>query len=465
MGNRSSTAKTSFAGGATLSPESHLRLGITRQGLLELMKKELDFEGPERFNMHDDRKKIIPPERYERPGDLYYIEQDLQEESYNAVRHNKTMRGKFHTGYDFAQMVREWLKGHGHERSSVCEVLLREGSPHVKAATVFYSHVQRFPMRHVLKWMYISEEDGRVPRDSVYWFDFLTLRQCQPDFDLAQIRLVIEAIGRTLVELQPDGHVLPFSQRLFCLYELYCTVNADKTIAFACTCNIEEIILAYNPINSAAADARFQNDKETIREAISKIGFTAFNEKITASLKKQAQQRGRGGDLNFYAKREKQRFLRERVLREKRNGASLEEAGQEGKTFRETFHVSCSSARFEPDANFFGIVVWSPTPQMAKSIKPGYIHIKKTAGENDMEEKIGMARDLVKLAPEQIAWEGGIIDGFSIMGSDADGAIKLTPVVGNAHGKDESKIEAEAPRLVQQVIEKWKTSCQVSFNM
>merc|ERR1712232_876149 len=50
------------------------------------------------------------------------------------------------TGYDLAECIRAWLKDNEKTELSVCEVLLAEGSPHVKKPTLFHSHQQRLPI-------------------------------------------------------------------------------------------------------------------------------------------------------------------------------------------------------------------------------------------------------------------------------------------------------------------------------
>jgi hypothetical protein len=54
-------------------------------------------------------------------------------------------------GYDLGEVVRDFLRANGFERLSIAEVLWSEGREGVAEATVFFSHIQKLPVKTALQ--------------------------------------------------------------------------------------------------------------------------------------------------------------------------------------------------------------------------------------------------------------------------------------------------------------------------
>ena len=94
-------------------------------------------------------------------------------------------------GYDLGEVVRDFLRANSFERLSIAEVLWSEGREGVAEATVFFSHIQKLPVKTALQTL---REASKVYRKQMgvapkFFIDYLCIRQAQKgDFDLPKVR-------------------------------------------------------------------------------------------------------------------------------------------------------------------------------------------------------------------------------------------------------------------------------------
>jgi hypothetical protein len=98
-------------------------------------------------------------------------------------------------------------------------------SQHIGTADVFVSHMQKTRLRQFLVFLGGGPRAVGIPEKAqgealLFWTDYLTVRQCQQDFDLAAIRRVIKQIGVTLVEMVDASYFT----RSFCVFETFATM-------------------------------------------------------------------------------------------------------------------------------------------------------------------------------------------------------------------------------------------------
>eukprot|EP00929_Paragymnodinium_shiwhaense_P078471 TRINITY_DN40689_c0_g1_i2.p1 TRINITY_DN40689_c0_g1~~TRINITY_DN40689_c0_g1_i2.p1 ORF type:complete len:534 (+),score=67.00 TRINITY_DN40689_c0_g1_i2:193-1602(+) len=125
--------------------------------------------------------------------------------------------GRALTGYDVAVAVRQWLDVNGHRGESAAEVMRELGQESVGAATVFLSHVQVEPLEASLRW--VNDSRWCVP-GSKLWVDYFVLRQCQKDFNVHFIEIVIVHISNTLA-VEDEAQI--YLTRSFCILEVAVT--------------------------------------------------------------------------------------------------------------------------------------------------------------------------------------------------------------------------------------------------
>ena len=175
-----------------LSADSHLRLGITRVGFSHFLATS-------------------GWSNYQRPEALRWVE-----EAY----------GKQLTGYDLCEHIRDWLRQTNNVGLSVCEVLARQGSKHVRrGADCFLSHVQARPVEDFCETLVMVPERfaRHLPLMPFFWIDYMSLRQSHNDFNVHHIRALIAEIGCTLVELDERANYLA---RTFCIFETFANAEA-----------------------------------------------------------------------------------------------------------------------------------------------------------------------------------------------------------------------------------------------
>ena len=185
--------------------DGHLLLGITRAGIDGFLDR------------------IGFPAAYQRGPELEWLakEQEGGGGGGTATGHQ--------LGYDLCSAIRTWLTSTGNAELSVCEVLRKEGSRHVRTANVFVSHIQRKDCAEL--WRNLEQAcdtfGTHVNADTHFWVDYFVLRQCQHDFDPPSIRDAIASIGVTVAEIPraPDQ----FLSRSFCV-----RVRTHRTSAHLC---------------------------------------------------------------------------------------------------------------------------------------------------------------------------------------------------------------------------------------
>jgi hypothetical protein len=141
-------------------------------------------------------------------------------------------------GYDTTLEVGQYLRTTNNQHLSLNEVLLREGSTEVGTENVvFFSHVQQLPLEVTLQSLRDAiQMHSELTEDTKFWVDYTALRQCQQDFDLAQVQVAICAMRATLIELDctyqfknSDEHLDPvYLRRLFCIFESFATTTKGK---------------------------------------------------------------------------------------------------------------------------------------------------------------------------------------------------------------------------------------------
>ena len=264
-----------------LRSDSHLLLGISKEGMRSFCER-IGFpilgSHNEQYAGNDDYRGT-------------YVRDELADGWITAAfgPQDRAAKGENLTGYDLGAAIRSWLAQTGNEHRSVCEVLLAEGAAsgapavdfvldprlqkHVRLGpTVFYSHMQSKPLWQTFMCMGRATEsfnlldplkqgarsrDGlveatdrfmhRALNEPVYWWiDYFT--QCQRDFDVRLIRMVIQRIGRTVVELHT--YYREYLARSFCVFEAFATVESGS--ALLCQ-------LAVSAAQTAAEDLKKQH--------------------------------------------------------------------------------------------------------------------------------------------------------------------------------------------------------------
>jgi hypothetical protein len=270
-----------------LRSDSHLLLSISKEGMRSFCER-IGFpilgSQNEQYAGNDDYRGT-------------YVRDELVDGWITAAfgPQDRAAKGENLTGYDLGAAIRSWLAQTGNEHRSVCEVLLAEGAAsgepavdfvldldgkhprlqkHVRLGpTVFYSHMQSKPLWQTFMCMGRATESfnlldpleqGARPRDGLveatnfmhralnepvyWWIDYFTLRQCQRDFDVRLIRMVIQRIGRTVVELHT--YCREYLARSFCVFEAFATVESGS--ALLCQ-------LAVSAAQTAAEDLKKQH--------------------------------------------------------------------------------------------------------------------------------------------------------------------------------------------------------------
>merc|ERR1712110_848334 len=172
---------------------------------------------------------------------------------------------------------------------SVLEVLLALDSPGVGLATHFFSHSQAETLAQTFEAMYNymmssysrSSEMLELP---MFFIDYLCIRQCaKGDFKPKAVEAIIDAIGRTVLVLEPLCTPTTLS-RAWCVYEISCTLRSGASLAVA-SCSganvgivakemleASETIKRNRTIDLAACNALKQEDKDMIIDHIKSMG-------------------------------------------------------------------------------------------------------------------------------------------------------------------------------------------------
>ena len=304
-----------------LRSDSHLLLGISKDG----MRSFCERIGFPILGSHN--------EQYAGNDDYHgtYVRDELADGWITAAfgPQDRAAKGENLTGYDLGAAIRSWLAQTGNEHRSVCEVLLAEGAAtgapavdfvlddppqqHVRRGpTVFYSHMQSKPLWQTFMCMARATEsfnlldpveqgshlrDGLVQasyfnqwakKEPVYWWiDYFTLRQCQRDFDVRLIRLVIQRIGRTVVELHT--YIREYLARSFCVFEAFATVESGSALLCQLAVSAAQTAaegLRKQPVDSRAAATWRSEDKMQIDAFIESVegGFARLDACVTDAV-------------------------------------------------------------------------------------------------------------------------------------------------------------------------------------
>jgi hypothetical protein len=211
-------------------------------------------------------------------------------------------------GYDLGEVVRDFLRANGFERLSIAEVLWSEGREGVGEATVFFSHIQRLPVKTALQTLREASEVyrkqmGVAPR---FFIDYLCIRQAQKgDFDLQVVRDAIHSTPLLLVELDDArgtiGNAAPdYFNRSFCIFEVFAAAESStqdgeqKVLVFGPAVKNPKTApwlatkvssYGYNIVNSREGQCRWPAEKEKIDAFIeSTVGFEALDKLVGSAV-------------------------------------------------------------------------------------------------------------------------------------------------------------------------------------
>eukprot|EP00928_Gymnodinium_smaydae_P093242 TRINITY_DN77310_c0_g1_i1.p1 TRINITY_DN77310_c0_g1~~TRINITY_DN77310_c0_g1_i1.p1 ORF type:complete len:264 (+),score=31.76 TRINITY_DN77310_c0_g1_i1:76-867(+) len=232
---------------------NHLTLGVTREGVEE-------FE-----------RRIGFPQSYKRDESRFH----WITETYGTTL----------TGYDFCAAVQQYLRTNGFEHLSAAELMWNENSPHVGPADAFLSHMQIENVRETYRAMNsapIMHDSLKAKKGSrqlaFYFLDYITLRQCLPDFDLPKVINAIDEIGMTVAHCNPSAE---FLRRSFCVFEAFATVKCQKPLLIVfdaqstmAYCARGEALPA---VDVKSAQTHSPADKVTIDEYIDGVGEDVVN--------------------------------------------------------------------------------------------------------------------------------------------------------------------------------------------
>jgi len=173
------------------------------------------------------------------------------------------------TGYDLADVIRQWLHHEGHDLHSVAEVILLDARfqdlrHHVGKANVFVSHLQlesffvagenrpdaKAKVTATLTILEMafgpkaSEGHPKISGPLFFWLDYFCLRQLCRDFEPQKIVQLVAEIPVFGMCIDKHGEYL---KRSFCVLEAYAAVagRADVYIAtMKSTCVCTPVVVA-----------------------------------------------------------------------------------------------------------------------------------------------------------------------------------------------------------------------------
>jgi hypothetical protein len=292
------------------SDRSHLRLGITLEGMYRFLEEvgliEWEVSRYASKSYHGSLGWKYVQTSYQRREKLQWIEDSGTADPVKQDPHHGLANM---TGYDICDFLRQWLKREGFGELSVCEVILtseRFGHlrHHCNLATIFWSHIQRepcvagLPNSGTLSYIYEAsikqlgidpfEEDAGFA-GLFFWVDYFSLRQATSapggDFKTEAVVDLIKDMGALVACIDPSMH---YATRTFCVLELYAAVAGGVRLV----CHTAdgdraktEGRLLEKPPNTAAASTRNSADKNLIDEyIISSIGFAALDELVARTI-------------------------------------------------------------------------------------------------------------------------------------------------------------------------------------
>ena len=211
--------------------------------------------------------------------------------------------------YDAASAIRKWLRGHGKQGYSVCEVLQEEawkdykGFAGVGAADVFVSRPQSSTLESTLA--HLNRFDDHMPymhKDRLpklatcdaalgathclfFWLDIFSLRLCCDDSPLELLPPLVRDIGITHLHLDGARRCLT---RAFCLLEAAETIDSDGLLVCAMDRSAFDSGIRKVNIESASAAAMKESDRVWIEQRIKMT--LGGHEKVDNKLKARIEQ-------------------------------------------------------------------------------------------------------------------------------------------------------------------------------
>jgi len=201
----------------------HLQMGMTRYAMRDVAEALL--HGYER--KQSDFEKKFGPDFAGYLGEL-------------------ATKGIFPVGYDLIRAIKDKLRAKKLEQPtySIAEVMFALGHPGVVLLSafrrsenplssnlfVFVSHVQAEAVQDTFTALKNYAHRTWNVREPYFWIDYFMLRQLTSDFILKKISVTIEALGRTLLISESVEECPNAMKRTFCVYEMYCTLKAKKTL-------------------------------------------------------------------------------------------------------------------------------------------------------------------------------------------------------------------------------------------
>jgi hypothetical protein len=185
----------------------------------------------------------------------HFVNDKFSEQQSGSYERNETNTGPFwdpmnnavwntgpHNTYDLCLAAKTFLRANDSTTLSVCEVLINKATAGVGLAGVFFSHSQQVPLEEMLQSMRdaLLMYPHILNKDTRFFIDAVSLRQCQKDFDLDSIRNAIQSMPFTLIELDAarrrhDGCLEPaYLFRKFCIFECFATIMKEDGCLLVC---------------------------------------------------------------------------------------------------------------------------------------------------------------------------------------------------------------------------------------
>ena len=233
---------------------------------------------------------------------------DTTKGSYRRSQEDAWIGEQFGTSlvsYDAANAIRKWLRDHGKQDFSVCEVLQEEawkdykGFAGVGSADVFVSRPQSSTLESTL--VHLKNFDDHMPyihRDRLprlntcdagamhcvfFWLDIFSLRLCCDDCHLELLPPLVRDIGITHLHLDGASRCLT---RAFCLLEAAETIDSDGLLVCAMDRPAFDSGIRKAHVESASAAAMKESDRVWIEQRIKMTlgGHESVDNKLKARI-------------------------------------------------------------------------------------------------------------------------------------------------------------------------------------
>lgn len=308
---------------------SHLRLGVTVEGMLHIMHELLQIIEHQPNARTEELSSVyhnitgwqISP-GYKRRSSMEWANSaaNVGPLRMDEGSHYRPSAGLQALAYDLNDKVREFLEKNNWEHLSMLEVVLTVPEyehlrKFVGVAEVFYSHVQSRPVFDfdcgMMGMLQKTFRCGTLPREldrmkepyahaqtPFVWLDTFSLKQCKNDFSVDAVLQLIEEIPYFVVELflEYDGpdrskgasKSLEYATRSFCILEVYGAILAMKRLYSTSNAGHQEemsFALQKFPVDTASASARRPEDKEKVDKFIvDYVGFNIMDRQFTRAM-------------------------------------------------------------------------------------------------------------------------------------------------------------------------------------